>query len=51
MGPMTMRYLVKNPNELVPFKPGDLIEAELVTDDESGDAWLENFRLRRKRKR
>jgi cytochrome c peroxidase len=51
MGSMTMRYLVKNPSELAAFKPDDLIEATLVTDDLSGDAWLENFRLQRKRKR
>lgn len=51
MGQMTMRYLVKNPSELAAFKPNDLIEATLVTDDLSGDAWLENFRPRRKRKR
>jgi cytochrome c peroxidase len=51
MGAMTMRFLVKNPNELAPFKPGDLIEAELVTDETSGEAWLEGFRPRPKRKR
>jgi Cu/Ag efflux protein CusF len=48
---MTMRYLVKDPSELAAFKPDDLIEATLVTDDLSGDAWLENLRLRRKRER
>jgi cytochrome c peroxidase len=51
MGAMNMRFLVKNPNELTPFKPGDFIEAALVTDEKSGDAWLENFRLQRKQKR
>jgi Cu/Ag efflux protein CusF len=51
MGAMTMRFLLKNPNELAPFKPGDLIEAALVTDETSGEAWLEGFRRQRKRKR
>jgi Cu/Ag efflux protein CusF len=45
MGSMTMRYLVKNPRELATFEPDDPIEAMLLTDDPSGDAWLENFRL------
>jgi hypothetical protein len=47
---MNMRFPVKNPNELAGFKQGDLIEASLVTNDDSGDAWLENFRPQRKRK-
>jgi hypothetical protein len=42
---------VKNPKGLTPFKPGDLIEATLVTDEIGAEAWLEGFRPRRKRKR
>ena len=51
MGGMTMTFLVRNPAELAPFKPGDRIEADLVSDSESGETWLERFRLRKRSKR
>lgn len=51
MGGMTMTFLVRNPAELAPFKPGDRIEADLVSDSESGETWLERFRLRKRIKR
>lgn len=50
MGGMTMGFVVKNPDELAAFKPGDLIEAELVSDVKTGEAWLERFRPRRRKK-
>jgi hypothetical protein len=46
-----MRFQMKNPNGLAPFKPGDLIGSELVTDEVDGETWLEGFRPRLKRKR
>ncbi len=51
MGGMKMGFVVKNPLELAPFKPGDFIEAELVSDDKTGEAWLENFKRQRVKKR
>lgn len=51
MGAMTMPFMVKNPEELAPFKPGDLIEADLVSDAETGATWLERFRPQRQKKK
>jgi mono/diheme cytochrome c family protein/Cu/Ag efflux protein CusF len=51
MGGMTMTFLVRNPAELAPFKPGDRVEADLVSDSESGETWLERFRLRKRTKK
>ncbi|NBO65121.1 MAG: hypothetical protein EBU88_09825 [Acidobacteria bacterium] len=44
MGGMTMTFMVRHPEELAPFKPGDRISADLVSDPESGESWLERFR-------
>jgi cytochrome c peroxidase len=48
MGAMTMDYLIKDATELVALKPGDHIEAALVSDAETGEAWLEGFKVRKK---
>ena len=50
MGGMTMTFMVRDPAELAPFKPDDRIEADLVSDPESGETWLERFRPRRARR-
>ena len=51
MGAMTMPFMVRNPEELAPFKPGDLIEADLVSDAVTGATWLERFRPQSKKKK
>ena len=51
MGAMTMPFMVRNPEELAPFKPGDLIEADLVSDAVTGATWLERFRPQSQKKK
>ncbi len=48
MGAMTMDFLVKDAAELDGLKPGDHIEAALVSDAETGEAWLEGFKVRKR---
>lgn len=47
MGAMTMDYQLRNAAEVAALHPGDLVTAALVTDLDSGAAWLEDFRKRR----
>jgi Cu/Ag efflux protein CusF len=47
MGGMTMTFLVRNPAELHHSSLVDRVEADLVSDSESGETWPDRFRLRR----
>jgi cytochrome c peroxidase len=47
MGAMTMDFKLRDANEVAAMQPGDLVSAALVSDPDTGAAWLEGFRMRR----
>jgi Cu/Ag efflux protein CusF len=48
MGAMTMPYIVKDEAELRKLHSGDEIEADLLVNKETGEAWLANIKIIKK---